>query len=67
MISGLSPVNRVTVTIDGEKYEGTYFVQNYMVHVLSQFGAKAAQLGSPSRRAAATPAGAHLQRRRDHF
>jgi len=45
MISGLSPVNRVTVTIDGEKYEGTYFVQNYMVHVLSQFGAKAAQLG----------------------
>jgi hypothetical protein len=45
MISGLSPVRRVTVTIDGVAHEGTYFVQNYMVHVLSPFGAKAAQLG----------------------
>ena len=45
MISGLSPVRRVTVTIDGVEYEGTYFVQNYMVHVVSSFGAKATQLG----------------------
>ena len=45
MISGLSPVKRVTVTIDGVKYEGSYFIQNYLVHVLSPFGAKATQLG----------------------
>jgi hypothetical protein len=43
--SGLSPVKRVTVTINGVIYEGTYFVQNYMVHVVSSFGAKATQLG----------------------
>jgi hypothetical protein len=43
--SGLSPVKRVTVTIDGVIYEGTYFVQNYMVHVVSSFGVKATQLG----------------------
>jgi len=34
----------VTVTIDRITYGGTYFVQNYMVHVVSSFGAKAAQL-----------------------
>jgi hypothetical protein len=45
MISGLSPVRRVSVTINGVTHEGTYFVQNYMVHVLSSFGAKAIQLG----------------------
>jgi hypothetical protein len=43
--SGLSPVKRVTVTINGVIYEGTYFVQNYMVHVVSSFGSKATQLG----------------------
>jgi hypothetical protein len=45
MISGLSPVKRVTVTIDGVTHEGMYFIQNYMVHVLSSFGAKATQVG----------------------
>jgi hypothetical protein len=45
MISGLSPVKRVSVTINGITHEGTYFVQNYMVHVVSSFGAKATQLG----------------------
>ena len=43
--SGLSPVKRVTVTIGGDTYEGTYFVQNFMVHVVSSFGLKTAQLG----------------------
>ena len=43
--SGLSPVKQVTITIDGVIYEGTYFVQNHMVHVVSSFGAKATQLG----------------------
>jgi hypothetical protein len=43
--SGLSPVKRVAVTIDGVTYEGTYFVRNYMVHVLSAFGTKATQVG----------------------
>ena len=38
---GLSPVRTVTVTIDGVLYEGTYFVQQQMIHVRSQFGAKA--------------------------
>jgi hypothetical protein len=42
---GLSPVRTVTVTIDGVLYEGTYFVQQQMIHVRSQFGAKATQLG----------------------
>ena len=43
--SGLSPVKQVTVTIDGVIYEGTYFVQNYIMHVVSSFGAKATRLG----------------------
>jgi len=32
---GLSPVRTVTVTIDGVLYEGTYFVQQQMIHVRS--------------------------------
>jgi hypothetical protein len=43
--SGLNPVKSVTVTIGGDTHEGTYFVQNFMVHVVSSFGLKAAQLG----------------------
>jgi len=42
---GLSPVRTVTVTIDGVLYEGTYFVQQQMIHVRSQFGAKATKVG----------------------
>jgi len=42
---GPRPVRNVTVTIHGVLYEGTYFVQQLMVHVRSQFGAKATKVG----------------------
>jgi hypothetical protein len=44
-MSGPTRVKVVTVTIDRVTYGGTYFVQNYMVHVVSSFGAKATELG----------------------
>jgi hypothetical protein len=44
-MSGPTPVKVVTVTIDRVTYGGTYFAQNYMVHVVSSFGAKATRFG----------------------
>lgn len=38
-------VEKVTVTIEGVLYEGTYYVQRSIVHVQSAFGAKATKLG----------------------
>jgi len=52
-MSGPTPVKVVTVTIDGVTYGGTYFVQNYMVHVVSSFGAKATKLGKSKPKAMA--------------
>ena len=37
---GPSPVSSVIVTVDDVIYFGTYYVQNSVVHVQSQFGAK---------------------------
>ena len=42
---GPSPVSSVIVTVDGVIYFGAYYVQNSVVHVQSQFGAKATQVG----------------------
>jgi hypothetical protein len=39
------PVKIVTVTIDGDTYEGIYYLEGSMVHVQSSFGKKAAQVG----------------------
>ena len=44
----LSPVKSVTVTIDGVTYQGTYFVQDSIVHVRSPLGAKSTQVGKSS-------------------
>jgi hypothetical protein len=50
MSRGPSPVRSVTVTIDDVMYFGTYYVQNSIVYVQSEFGRKTAQTGgSPSR------------------
>ena len=43
--AGPSPVSSVIVTVDDVIYFGTYYVQNSVVHVQSQFGAKATQVG----------------------
>ena len=40
-----SPVERVTVTILGVTYEGTYYVQQSIVYVQSAYGSKATQVG----------------------
>jgi hypothetical protein len=40
-----SPVERITVTINGVTYEGTYYVQKSIVYVQSSFGSKAASVG----------------------
>ena len=39
-MTGPSPVRDVSVTIDGVTYEGTYYVQRYMVYVQSPLGKK---------------------------
>lgn len=39
-------VKTLTVTIYGEIYSGTYFVQNGVMYVQSTFGSKATHLGS---------------------
>jgi len=44
----LSPVKSVTVTIDGVTYQGTYIVQDSIVHVRSPLGAKSTQVGKSS-------------------
>ena len=43
--AGPSPVSSVIVTVDDLIYFGTYYVQNSIVHVQSQFGAKATPVG----------------------
>lgn len=35
----------ISVTIDGIKHRGTYFVESKMVHVQSEFGSKVTQVG----------------------
>jgi hypothetical protein len=40
-----SPVDTVTVEIDGIIYEGTYYVQKSIVHVQSAFGSKSTPVG----------------------
>jgi hypothetical protein len=45
MSSRVFPVKPVTVTIDGVTHKGSYFVQNFMVYMVSKFGAKSTQLG----------------------
>jgi hypothetical protein len=42
-----SPVDTVTVEIDGIIYEGTYYVQKSIVHVQSAFGSKSTPVGAP--------------------
>jgi hypothetical protein len=42
---GPSPVSSVIVTVDDVIYFGTYYVQDSIIHVQSQFGAKANQVG----------------------
>ena len=39
-----TPLNDVTVTIRGVEHRGTYYVQNSVVYVQSDKGAKAAQI-----------------------
>ena len=38
-------VKDITVTIDGVTHRGTYYVQSSMVHVQSEKGTKATQVG----------------------
>jgi hypothetical protein len=38
-------VRNVRVTIKGVTYEGTYYIQDRMVHVQSAYGTKATQVG----------------------
>jgi len=45
-----SPVQNVTVTIDGVTYKGTYYVEGLLVHVQSDAGSKATQLGGSTAR-----------------
>ena len=45
MVSGLTLVRRVTVTVLGTSFEGTYYVQGQMVHVQWPLGSKVTQLG----------------------
>ena len=40
-----TPVELVTVTINGGIYEGTYYVQKSVVYVQSSYGSKATQVG----------------------
>jgi hypothetical protein len=40
-----SPVETVSITIDGVTYEGTYYVQGGTVYVQSKFGDRATQVG----------------------
>jgi hypothetical protein len=42
---GPSAVRNVTVTVDGLKHEGTYYLQGSKLYVQSPFGTKATQLG----------------------
>ena len=44
-MTGPSPVRDVSVTIDGVTYEGTYYVQCYMVYVQSPLGKNVTRLG----------------------
>jgi hypothetical protein len=39
-----SPLNDVTITIGGVEHRGTYYVQNSIVYVQSEKGAKATQI-----------------------
>jgi hypothetical protein len=41
----MSPVEPVTVTINGVTYVGTYYVQRSRIHVHSAYGSKSAQFG----------------------
>jgi hypothetical protein len=41
-----SPVDPVTVTINGVTHVGTYYVQHSRVHVQSVYGSKSAQVGA---------------------
>jgi hypothetical protein len=38
-------IRKVTVTIMGVTHEGTYYVQDKMVHVQSTYGTKAIEVG----------------------
>ena len=49
MSRGPSPVRSVTVTIDDIMYFGTYYVQDSVVYVQSEFGTKADRRVSPAR------------------
>ena len=53
MSRGPSPVRSVTVTIDDIMYFGTYYVQDSVVYVQSEFGTKATQIGGSPARAVA--------------
>jgi hypothetical protein len=39
------PIKKVRVTIKGVTHEGTYYVQDKIVHVQSTYGTKAVQVG----------------------
>jgi hypothetical protein len=42
---GPSAVRNVTVTVEGLKHDGTYYLQGSTLYVQSAFGTKATQLG----------------------
>jgi hypothetical protein len=44
-MTGPTPVKDVVVMINGVEHRGTYFVQSSMVHVRSDAGSKATQVG----------------------
>ena len=48
-----SPVDLVSVTVNGIAHDGTYYVQQSMIYVQSSFGSKAARVGDSEPKAIA--------------